>query len=52
MISKSFAVIGALTLLSAVAHAGPPPKELYGKSRGAMPRGLQLGAWPMGALIC
>jgi hypothetical protein len=33
MIFKGFAVICALTLLSAVAHAaGSPPKELYGKS--------------------
>jgi hypothetical protein len=32
MISKSFAVIGALVVLSAAAHAGPAPKELYGKS--------------------
>jgi hypothetical protein len=32
MISKSFAVMGALTLLSATAHAGSAPKELYGKS--------------------
>jgi hypothetical protein len=33
MISKSFAVIGALTLLSAAAYAeSVPPKELYGKS--------------------
>jgi hypothetical protein len=32
MISKSFAVMGVLTLLSAVAHAGSAPKELYGKS--------------------
>jgi hypothetical protein len=32
MISKSFAVTGALALLSAAAHAGSPPKELYGKS--------------------
>jgi hypothetical protein len=32
MISRSFTIIGALTLLSAVAYAGPAPKELYGKS--------------------
>jgi hypothetical protein len=32
MISKCFAVIGALALLSAAAHAGSAPKELYGKS--------------------
>ena len=32
MISKSFAVMGVLSLLSATAHAGPAPKELYGKS--------------------
>jgi hypothetical protein len=32
MISKSFAVMGALLLLSATAHAGSAPKELYGKS--------------------
>jgi hypothetical protein len=32
MISKSFTVIGVLTLLSAAAHAGPAPKELFGKS--------------------
>jgi hypothetical protein len=32
MISKTFAVMGALTLLSATAHAGSAPKELYGKS--------------------
>jgi hypothetical protein len=32
MIFKSFTVIGVLTLLSAVAHAGSAPKELYGKS--------------------
>jgi hypothetical protein len=32
MISKSFAVMGVLTLLSAAAHAGSAPKELYGKS--------------------
>jgi hypothetical protein len=33
MISKSFAVMGALALLSAAAYAGSaPPKELYGKS--------------------
>jgi hypothetical protein len=32
MISKSFAVMGAVTLLSAVAHAASAPKELYGKS--------------------
>ena len=32
MIYKSFTVIAALTLLSAVAHAGSAPKELYGKS--------------------
>jgi hypothetical protein len=32
MISKSIVVMGALTLLSAAAHAGSAPKELYGKS--------------------
>jgi hypothetical protein len=32
LISKSFALMGALTLLSTAAHAGPTPKELYGKS--------------------
>jgi hypothetical protein len=32
MISKSFAVLGTLTLLSAAAHAGSAPKEFYGKS--------------------
>jgi hypothetical protein len=32
MISKSFPVMGLLTLLSAAAHAGSAPKELYGKS--------------------
>jgi hypothetical protein len=33
MISKSFAIMGALTLLSATAHAASSaPKELYGKS--------------------
>jgi hypothetical protein len=32
MISRSFTIIGALTLLSAVAYAGSAPKELYGKS--------------------
>jgi hypothetical protein len=32
MISKSFTIVGVLTLLSAVAHAGSAPKELYGKS--------------------
>jgi hypothetical protein len=32
MISKSFASIAALILLSTVAHAGSAPKELYGKS--------------------
>jgi hypothetical protein len=32
MISKSFAVMGVLTLLLAAAHAGSAPKELYGKS--------------------
>jgi hypothetical protein len=32
MISKSFLVIGMLAMLSAAAHAGSPPKELYGKS--------------------
>jgi hypothetical protein len=32
MISKSFASIAALMLLSTVAHAGSAPKELYGKS--------------------
>jgi hypothetical protein len=32
MIYKSFTIIGALTLLSAVAYAGPAPKELYNKS--------------------
>jgi hypothetical protein len=32
LISKSFAVMGALTLVSATAHAGSAPKELYGKS--------------------
>jgi hypothetical protein len=32
MISKSFALMGVLTLLSAAAHAGSTPKELYGKS--------------------
>jgi hypothetical protein len=32
MISKSFPVMGVLTLLSAAAHAGSAPRELYGKS--------------------
>jgi hypothetical protein len=32
MISKSFAVMGVLTLLSGAAYAGSAPKELYGKS--------------------
>jgi hypothetical protein len=32
MISRSLASFAALTLLSAVAHAGSAPKELYGKS--------------------
>jgi len=32
MISKSFASIAALTLLTGVAHAGSAPRELYGKS--------------------
>jgi hypothetical protein len=32
MIFRSFAVMGALMVLSATAHAGSPPKELYGKS--------------------
>jgi hypothetical protein len=32
MISKGFAVIGVLMLLSATAHAGSAPKELCGKS--------------------
>jgi hypothetical protein len=32
MISKSFTIIAVLTLLSAAAHAGSAPKELYGKS--------------------
>jgi hypothetical protein len=32
MISKCFAVMGALTLLSAAAHAESAPKELYAKS--------------------
>jgi hypothetical protein len=32
MISKSLAVMGVLTLLSAAAHAGSAPKELFGKS--------------------
>jgi hypothetical protein len=32
MISKSFAVIGVLMLLSLAAYAGSAPKELYGKS--------------------
>jgi hypothetical protein len=32
MISKSFAVMGALTLLSTAGHAGSAPKKLYGKS--------------------
>jgi hypothetical protein len=32
MICKSFAVVGALTLLSAVADAASAPKEVYGKS--------------------
>jgi hypothetical protein len=32
MNSKSFAVMGVLTLLLAVAYAGSAPKELYGKS--------------------
>jgi hypothetical protein len=32
MIHKSFTVIAALILLSAVAYAESPPKELYGKS--------------------
>jgi hypothetical protein len=32
MIYKSFTIIGAMTLLSAVAQAGSAPKELYGKS--------------------
>jgi hypothetical protein len=32
MISKSFAVMGVLMLLSVTAHAAAAPKELYGKS--------------------
>jgi hypothetical protein len=32
MISKSFVVMGVVTLLSVVAYAGSAPKELYGKS--------------------
>jgi hypothetical protein len=32
VISKSFAVMGVLTFLSAGAHAGSAPKEFYGKS--------------------
>jgi hypothetical protein len=32
MISKSFAAMSVLKLLSAAAHAGSAPKELYGKS--------------------
>jgi hypothetical protein len=32
MIQKGIGVFTALTLLSAAAHAGSPPKELYGKS--------------------
>jgi hypothetical protein len=32
MIYKCFAVIGVLMLLSVTAHAGPAPRDLYGKS--------------------
>jgi hypothetical protein len=32
MIYQTFTLLGVLMLLSAAAHAGPAPKELYGKS--------------------
>lgn len=32
MIYKSVTIVGVLTLVSAVAHAGSAPKDLYGKS--------------------